>query len=143
MVIYNSSQAAPSMFPLGSTQLHWTMVRLTRLLVLVETKISDWRSCGSAFHFYRAMQKEERKRRSANLFTRTLGRAEHEKSKAAVDFLSLAELWEHFAESGAYGLAVLVRLLGHVLPLRHPAIHSHQPHHLQIPVAAVYGSAST
>ncbi|XP_047092218.1 uncharacterized protein LOC124704026 isoform X5 [Lolium rigidum] len=90
------------MFPLGSTQLHWTMVRLTRLLVLVETKISG-----------------------------TLGRAEHEKSKAAVDFLSLAELWEHFAESGAYGLAVLVRLLGHVLPLRHPAIHSHQPHHLQ------------
>ncbi|XP_071682159.1 uncharacterized protein [Lolium perenne] len=85
-----------------------------------------------------------------------------EKSRAAVDYLALADLWEHFAESSAYGLAVLVRLLGHVLPLRHPAIHSHQPHHLQeehgerngflhsirnlssyhIPVAAVYGSAS-
>jgi hypothetical protein len=38
----------------------------------------------------------------------------------------------YFAESGAYGLAVLIRLLGHVLPLRHPAIHSHQPHHLQV-----------
>nr|XP_051208762.1 uncharacterized protein LOC127325979 isoform X3 [Lolium perenne] len=54
-----------------------------------------------------------------------------EKSRAAVDYLALADLWEHFAESSAYGLAVLVRLLGHVLPLRHPAIHSHQPHHLQ------------
>jgi hypothetical protein len=62
----------------------------------------------------------------------TLGRAEHEKSKAAVDFLSLAELWEHFAESGAYSLAVLVCLLGHVLPLRHPAIHNHQLHYLQV-----------
>ena len=54
-----------------------------------------------------------------------------EKSRVAVDYLALADLWEHFAESSAYGLAVLVRLLGHVLPLRHPAIHSHQPHHLQ------------
>jgi hypothetical protein len=62
----------------------------------------------------------------------TLGRVEHEKRKASVDFLSLAELWEHFAESSAYGLAVLVCLLGHVLPLRHPAIHNHQLHHLQV-----------
>jgi hypothetical protein len=55
-----------------------------------------------------------------------------ENSRAAVDHLASADLWEHFAESSAYGLAVLVRLLGHVLPLRHPAIHSHQPHHLQV-----------
>ena len=55
-----------------------------------------------------------------------------ERSKVLVDYLALSDLWEHFAESSAYGLAVLVCLLGHVLPLRHPAIHSHQPHHLQV-----------
>jgi hypothetical protein len=43
-----------------------------------------------------------------------------EKSKAAVDYLALADLWENFAKSSAYGLALLVRLLGHTLPLRHP-----------------------
>jgi hypothetical protein len=49
-----------------------------------------------------------------------------------VDYLALSALWEQFAESSVYGLAVLVRLLGLVLPLRHPAIHNQQPHHLQV-----------
>ncbi|KAM0877737.1 hypothetical protein ACQ4PT_035301 [Festuca glaucescens] len=66
-----------------------------------------------------------------------------ERRKVTVDYLVLSDLWENFAESTAYDLAVLVRLLGHVLPLRHPAIHSHQPHHLQLAVAAASGSAST
>jgi hypothetical protein len=55
-----------------------------------------------------------------------------EKSKAAVDCLALANLREHFAESSVYSLAVLVRILGYVLPLRHPALHIHLPHHLQV-----------
>jgi hypothetical protein len=49
-----------------------------------------------------------------------------EKSKAAVDYLALTDLWDHFAKSSGYSLALLVRLLGHTLPLRH------QHHHLKV-----------
>jgi hypothetical protein len=35
------------------------------------------------------------------------------KSDAAVEYFALADLWEHYAESSANGLAVPVRHLGH------------------------------